>query len=214
MSPIVSRTNGFGTPRFTLSVLHQRLQTLDTWEARWAPYDEKTYQIALSYVQPDDVVLDIGAGDLRLARRMADIARRVFAIEIQSELVSSEPPLPDNLTIIYGDARVVPWPEKITLGVLLMRHCNHVGLYVSRLRTVGCRRLVTNARWGMDVELMDLGPRALWEAVEIGWYACTCGQTGFVSGPPEQLTENRMEQITEVESCPACDSRLAGQHIG
>ena len=178
---------------------------LDDWEARWAPYDEPTYQTALSYVQPGDIVLDIGAGDLRLARRLANLTQWVYAIERQPGLLLNQPPLPDNLTVLCADARFVAWPKGITLAVLLMRHCTHIGLYVARLRAAGCRRLITNARWGMDVELMDLGPRAAWATVDFGWYACTCGQTGFVPGPPEQLSdEERMELVVEVENCPAC----------
>lgn len=180
------------------------MQALETWEARWAPYDEKTYQTVLSYIRPDEVVLDIGAGDLRLARRMAAIARRVFAIEIQPGLLARQAPLPDNLTVLCADARRVPWPTGISLGVLLMRHCTHVGLYAARLRAVGCRQMATNARWGLDVELIDLGPRAAWNTVDLGWYACTCGQTGFVPGPPALLTLARFEQVAEVENCPAC----------
>ena len=41
------------------------------WEAQWAPYDDDTYARALDFVPPGAVVLDIGAGDLRLARRLA-----------------------------------------------------------------------------------------------------------------------------------------------
>ena len=177
---------------------------LDDWEACWAPYDEPTYQTALSYVQPGDIVLDIGAGDLRLTRRITNIAQRVYAIERQPGLLSNQPPLPDNLTVLCADARFVAWPKGITLAVLLMRHCTHVGLYVARLRAAGCQHLITNARWGLDVELMDLGLRAAWATVDFGWYACTCGQTGFVPGPPEQLSEERMEFVVEVEDCPAC----------
>ena len=178
---------------------------LDDWEARWAPYDEPTYQTALSYVRPDDIVLDIGAGDLRLARRIAAITRHVFAIEMQPDLLDNQDRLPDNLTVFCADARCIPWPTDITLGVLLMRHCTHVGLYVARLRAAGCRRLVTNARWGMDVEVVDLGPRLPWQSVGVGWYACICGQTGFVPDFPQQLHDiERMEFVTEVETCPAC----------
>jgi hypothetical protein len=178
---------------------------LDDWEARWAPYDEPTYQAALSYIRPDDIVLDIGAGDLRLARRIAAITRHVFAIEMQPVLLDNQDMLPDNLTVFCADARRIPWPRGITLGVLLMRHCTHVGLYVARLRAAGCRRLITNARWGMGVELVDLGPRLPWQSAGVGWYACTCGQTGFVPGSPEQLSNiERMEFVTEVEACRAC----------
>ncbi|MEW5956622.1 MAG: rRNA adenine N-6-methyltransferase family protein [Chloroflexota bacterium] len=187
------------------------MKTLDPWEARWAPYDESTYRAALSFVQADDVVLDIGAGDLRLSKRMAAIARHVYAIELKSYLLPDRLFLADNLTVICADARQSPWPSGITLGVLLMRHCTQLGLYVARLRAAGCRRLITNARWGMDVELMDLGRRAAWNPARIGWYACTCGQTGFIPAPPAQLTAAHMEHITEVESCPACDPWLASQ---
>jgi len=180
------------------------MDNLDTWEARWAAYDEPTYRAVLDCIQADDVVLDIGAGDLRLSKRIACVARQVFAIEMQPDLIQNSFSFSDNLTVICGDARYVPWPEDITLGVLLMRHCTHVGLYVARLRAAGCRRLITNARWGMNVELVDLGPRAAWSTVEIGWYACLCGQTGFVPGPPSRLTEAQMEYINEVETCPVC----------
>jgi hypothetical protein len=98
----------------------------------------------------------------------------------------------------------MPWPKGVTLGVLLMRHCTHFGLYVARLRKVGCRRLITNARWRMAVELVDLGPRLAWNEADFGWYACTCGQIGFVPGPVELLTPDRMEQVAEVEECPTC----------
>ena len=36
---------------------------LDAWEKLFAPYDEATYRVALSYVHADDVILDIGGGD-------------------------------------------------------------------------------------------------------------------------------------------------------
>lgn len=187
-----------GGPPLTVSGL------LDEWESRWTPYDEPTYQQVLSHVRPDDVVLEIGAGDLRLARRLAQLVRYVYAIEMQPQLLVQHPALPGNLTVICADARLIPWPRGITLGVLLMRHCTHVGLYATRLRAMGCHRLITNARWRLDVETMDLGPRLPWTVVDFGWYACLCGQTGFVSGPPEQLTEERMNQVFETENCPAC----------
>ncbi|RME73816.1 MAG: rRNA adenine methyltransferase [Chloroflexi bacterium] len=178
--------------------------SLDSWEALWAPYDETTYRDALAFIRPEDTVLDIGAGDLRFARRAAAVARRVYAVEIQPALLHHQPPLPPNLLVICADARQIPWPRDITVGVLLMRHCAHVGLYTRRLREIGCRRLVTNARWRMGVEEMLLEPRMPWSAVRIGWYACLCGAVGFVPGPPSAVTPAVMETITEVENCPAC----------
>lgn len=180
------------------------MKPLNLWEARFAPYDEATYRAALTWVQPGDVVLDIGAGDLRLTRRIAKIARRVIAVEQQSGLLAGQPPLPPNLWVICADARTVAWPAGVTLGMLLMRHCTHLPHYVARFRRLGCTRLITNARWGMDVELMDLGPRLPWPAASPGWFACTCGRVGFVPAPPNHLTEEQTRHITEVEFCPGC----------
>lgn len=181
---------------------------IDPWEACWAPYDEATYQQALSFVQPDDIVLDIGAGDLRFTRRVASIARRVYAIERQAELLSPQASLPANLIVIWADARHIEWPTGVSLGLLLMRHCTHVDLYIKRLRRLGCGRLITNARWGLDVELIDLGRQAAWSTVKLGWYACLCGQTGFVSGPASHLTDNHVWHVTQVEDCPACNRQI------
>jgi glycerol kinase len=47
---------------------------LDCWEQLWAPYDESTYQAVLAAIGPEDILLEIGAGDLRLAIRAAAIS--------------------------------------------------------------------------------------------------------------------------------------------
>ncbi len=181
------------------------LPPLSDWEAAWAPYDEDTYTAVLAAIQPDDVVLDIGAGDLRLARRIAAVAGRVVAIEQQPDLTGG--PCPPNLTILHGDARALPFPPDVSVAVLLMRHCTHLALYLDRLTAVGsrCRTLITNARWGFGVEQIDLRtPRIPFDVVACGWYACRCGATGFIPGPPAALTAEREAQIHEVASCPGC----------
>ncbi len=176
------------------------------WERRWAPYAEATYRAVLDAIRPDDVVLDIGAGDLRLARRMAALARKVYAIELDPEIAAAAPtPLPRNLELTLGDARTLPFPEGVTLGVLLMRHCRHFDGYAHKLRAIGCTRLMTNARWCMDVECVNLQAKALpFEGVRMGWYACRCGAVGFVPGPPEELTETVEAHVHEVTGCPEC----------
>lgn len=180
------------------------------WETAWAPYDETTYREALAFLQPWDVVLDIGAGDLRLARLAAPRTRRVYAIELRPELVAAarrQGPWPHNLHVIVGDARTLPFPPGISVAVLLMRHCCHFHLYVQKLRAVGCRYLVTNARWRMGVECVDLmAPRVPFRQAPPGWYACLCGAVGFIPLPPEMLTEAVFERVHEVEACPACSS--------
>lgn len=46
-----------------------------------------TYISVLETIQADNVILEIGAGDLRRALQIASIARQVFAIEIHSEII-------------------------------------------------------------------------------------------------------------------------------
>jgi hypothetical protein len=191
-----------------IALLRDGMATALDWERLWAPYDEPTYQAALSHVRPDDVILEIGAGDLRLARRLAEQARLVYAIEIQTGLVEvawrTAPP-PGNLTVIIGDACQVPFPPEVTLGVLLMRHCNHFRFYADKLVAVGGQRLITNARWRLGVEVVDLlAPRIPFDGVVMGWYACWCGATGFVPGPAERLTLALEATVHQVIDCPAC----------
>ena len=183
-----------------------------TWEAEWATYDEDTYRRALEFVPRGAVVLDIGAGDMRLARRMAARAGVVYAIEQRPELVR-EVRLPSNVRVVCGDARKLPFPAGIDTAVLLMRHCRHFSLYREKLEEVGCAQLVTNARWGMDVECIDLTARPRpYGDLAIGWYACRCGATGFRPGPPEALTEAVAETIIEVDQCPECDHYGRNSH--
>ena len=181
-------------------------EPLDTWEARWSPYDETTYATVLAAVRPQDVVLDIGAGDLRLARRLTGVARHVIAWELQPDLLARAPrPLPDNLTPVVADARTEPVPVGVTVAVLLMRHCQHYALYVSKLRAAGCQRLLTNVRWHMGVEVVDLSPGVPFASVEIGWYACRrCGTVGFAGQDASQVNEATLNQVTDVEGCPSC----------
>lgn len=182
------------------------LQEATNWELRWAAYDQSTYDLVLARLQASDVVLDIGAGDLRLTRQIAARVRRVYAIEINPGLLASvRGALPANLTLIEGDALVEPYPPGLTCGVLLMRHSTHYAAFASRLRESGAARLITNARWRMSVEVVDLldegGPYNL---LPFGWYACRCGATGFKPGPAEALTPENVKPIHEVFLCPEC----------
>ncbi len=126
------------------------------WEAMYAPYDQLTYQAVLDRIESDDVILDIGAGDLRLSRQMARIARKVYAVEINARMLEQAGPLPVNLIPIHADARLLDFPSDISTGVLIMRHCTCFSLYAVKLRNAGADRLITNARWRMDVEAVNL----------------------------------------------------------
>ena len=169
---------------------------------------DRSYAAVLAAIEPSDVVLDIGAGDLRFTRRNAERARQVIAWEIQPALVNAAVrPLPPNLAAIVTDARVEPIPAGVTAAVLLMRHCTHYALYVEKLRTAGGRRLITNARWGMGVEVIDLGPGIPFDSVGTGWYACRrCGAVGFAGKDVALMNEATFEQVKDVEGCPACQA--------
>jgi hypothetical protein len=181
---------------------------LSPWEAAWSPYDEDTYRFVLDHVGPEDIVLEIGAGDLRLARRLAMVTQHVIAIELNpAVLTRNTQPRPSNLSVVCADARRILFPQDITVGVLLMRHCEHFRLYVDRLRAVGCRRLITNARWGMGVEVVNLGPAPSFQKARAGWYACKCGAVGIVPGTrPDDFAGLDDLVAQEVECCPNCTS--------
>jgi len=183
--------------------------SVSDWEAMYAPYDQGTYQTVLSQLRPDDVILDIGAGDLRLARQMAPIVRKVYAVEINPQVLDKaivlRDPLPGNLIPICADARILDFPSDLTTGVLLMRHCTCFCLYAEKLQNAGVARLITNARWHMDVEAVDLlVQRKSFKETNMGWYACICGGRGFKEGPAEHWSSELDEIIAEVSNCPQC----------
>lgn len=181
---------------------------LTDWEGRFSPYDHRTYDAVLDHVKPDDVVLDIGAGDLRLALRLADRAQKVYAVEVNPLVVGRALgiiglDMPRNLHVICANALDLPIPRAVTIAVLLMRHCDHFQTYAHRLSAAGCQRLLTNARWRTSVEMIDLTvPGLAFNDVKEGWYACRCGATGYVGvGARPEATP------VDVRECPACSPR-------
>jgi SAM-dependent methyltransferase len=179
----------------------------EDWEAMWAPYGEPTYRAVLAHIQLLDSVLEIGAGDLRLARRIAEVASRVYAIEKKPHILArAARPLPNNLVVITGDARSLKFPRGVTCGVLIMRHCLHFHQYIQKLRDCGAARLISNARWRYEPEVIDLHqPRITYGQLELGWYACWCGAAGFKDGPVEKITTGLLETVYEVQDCPKCN---------
>lgn len=163
--------------------------------------------MVLACARPDDVVLEIGAGDYRLARKLADKCQFVYGLELNPNLVRrarAELEI-DNLAIIEGDAYSSWFPDDISMAVLLMRHCRQFGLLAAKLVESGCNRLVTNARWGMGVEEIDLTkPRVSYSEVDLGWTGCWCGAINFVEGPAQLLFAARESQVIEVYDCPNC----------
>jgi SAM-dependent methyltransferase len=185
---------------------------LTDWEGWFSPCGDRVHEAVLSHIRSEDAVLDIGAGDLRLALRMAAQAQKVYAVEVNPLLLARALEtvgldLPRNLHVICANALDLSIPSDVTLAVLLMRHCQHFHTYAHRLRAAGCQRLLTNARWKAGIEVIDLTARGVsLEDVREGWYACRCGATGYVG------TGSRPNALpAEVASCPACiDSRSTG----
>ncbi len=69
--------------------------------------DKKVAEREINYANPDknDVVLEIGPGKGILTKILAKKVKQVIAIEIDPHLIKLlKPILPDNVTIIYGDA--------------------------------------------------------------------------------------------------------------
>jgi hypothetical protein len=184
---------------------------LEDWEGWFSPYSDAVYDAVLSHIAPEDVVLDIGAGDLRLALREADRAQKVYAVEVNPLVVAQALEiigldLPRNLHVICSNALDLHVPSDVTVAVLLMRHCQHFETYFGRLQAAGCQRLITNARWRSDVEQIDLTvPGLAFGNLREGWYACRCGATGYVG------TGTRPDAApVEVIGCPACSTVSQG----
>ncbi len=181
---------------------------LQEWEALFAPYGDDVYQFVLRRLHPEDVVVDIGAGDFRFALQAARLVKRVYAIEIHPGLVARfleemGERLPRNLHVVCANALDFPFPPDVTVGVLLMRHCSHFATYFRKLKGVGARSLFTNARWGMDVEEVDLtAERIDFDSAPPGWYACSCGAVGFKEPPLDEFEFS--EDVHEVKNCPRC----------
>ncbi len=115
------------------------------WEGWFHPYDSEVHQTVAQHVLAQDVVLEIGAGDLRLALRLSQRAQRVYAVEVNSGLLQWAmqeigPELPHNLHVICANALYAPIPRDVTVAVLLMRHCQHFGTYFDRLQAAGSAR--------------------------------------------------------------------------
>lgn len=187
-----------------LNFIH--LQGLDEWEALFYS-NESLYQGVLEEVSSDDIILDIGAGDLSLSFLLSRKVKEVYAIEVNPLIVSKALEgigydLPVNLYVICGNALKFEFPKKISVAILLMRHCQHFKAYFEKLKETNCKKLITNARWKSGFEVIDLnGPRIPFSKLKEGWYACECGMVGYKG-------EGNFADSTpvEVSDCPHCFS--------
>jgi hypothetical protein len=181
------------------------LHELSDWEGWFHPYEDETYPLVLQDIKDSDTIFDIGAGDLRLALQMAGRARRVYAVEVNPLLVGAALgeigfDLPRNVHVICANALDATIPPDVTVAVLLMRHCQHFGVYFDRLQAAGCERLITNVRWKSGLEVIHLtAPRVPFYEAHEGWYACRCGAVGYVG-----QGDRSQAPAVEVFDCPSC----------
>ncbi|MCR4427824.1 MAG: rRNA adenine methyltransferase [Caldiserica bacterium] len=184
-----------------------RRNDLRDWEPCYHPSSEEVIEKVLNFISPSDIVLDIGGGNLSFSLRIAQKAKRVFSLEVNPLLVSQGLreigfKIPRNLHVICANALDFPFPQGISVAVLIMRHCQHFSFYFSELEKIRCRFLITNSRLKTDVERIDLqAPRVPFSRFPGGWYACRCGGVGFKEGGnPDQF------EPVEVNDCPHCSN--------
>lgn len=85
------------------------------------------YDEVLEQLNKDDVVMDMGAGDLRLSLLMAEKVKKVYAIEINHQVVSYaldviSYDIPPNLDIIVGSMFDYEIPSDVTTIVVLVKN--------------------------------------------------------------------------------------------
>lgn len=93
----------------------------------WFLPEKEEYRIVLDRVCKDDVILDIGAGNLALDVILADRCKKVYAVECNPFTVSKALKtigydLPRNLIVICANGLDVPIPSDVNTLVMLLRH--------------------------------------------------------------------------------------------
>ncbi|MEM2996702.1 MAG: class I SAM-dependent methyltransferase, partial [Candidatus Bathyarchaeia archaeon] len=108
--------------------------------------DVEFYPFVLENLDPDDVVLDLGAGDLRLDILMAERVKKVYAVEVNPILLGRALQiigydLPRNLIVICANLFDVEIPKDATVVVILMRHCTRREEIFKRFKKL---KIITN----------------------------------------------------------------------
>jgi len=93
--------------------------------AIYVPHDNQ-YSTVLNLVNKDDIVIDMGSGDFRFSIMLSKKVKKVYALELNPELVSKslniiKYHLPSNLTIICADWFNFPIPNDVNTIICL---CN------------------------------------------------------------------------------------------
>lgn len=99
------------------------------WECFFVP-EEMFYDNILKKVNKDDVIFDIGAGDLRFDLMLSEKVKKVYAVEINPTILASALKiigldLPKNLIPICTNAFEMEIPSDVNLIISLMMHRQH-----------------------------------------------------------------------------------------
>jgi len=107
----------------------QKRRGVKGWEISFCP-EKWFYDDVLNLLTPDDVVFDVGAGDLRFALLASQKVRKVYAVEINPEILSYALKIigfdmPTNIIAICANAWELELPSDVTTIVCLMIHRQH-----------------------------------------------------------------------------------------
>lgn len=99
------------------------------WEIFFMP-EEYNYESCMTQLSKDDVVFDVGAGDLRFDLMVAEKVKKVYAVEIDPVVLASALriigfDMPVNLIVICGNAFEMELPKDVTAVTCLMIHRKH-----------------------------------------------------------------------------------------
>jgi len=102
-------------------------QSLFGFEYKSTP-DIECYSFVLENLDKNDIVFDLGSGDLRLSILMAERVKKVYAVEVNPILVGRALQvigydMPRNLIVTCGNLFDLEMPKDATVVVILMRHC-------------------------------------------------------------------------------------------
>jgi len=91
---------------------------------------EENYKEAFKKLRDNDVLMDMGAGDLRFALRASALCKKVYAVEMNTKTLTRALNIigygiPRNLIVICADWRDVKIPEDVTVIMCL---CNGADL--------------------------------------------------------------------------------------
>lgn len=83
------------------------------------------YRLVSRYVDADTTFLEIGPGDCSFSIRMAAIVRKVYAVDVSSQIVRLGHSLPPNFELAISDGSSIPLPDRSVMVVYsnqLMEH--------------------------------------------------------------------------------------------